>query len=146
MFASEGRAAGLLRGSELHELYPGEVGVEEVELDLAIAANLALCAVSPFAVIVAEDADGVFHADYTEGEVVHNTDMLKGGVWAIVEHVFEPVRAIRDLDADPVVHIGLGPAMPIGAEAENLLPESVLFGTVGDHEADVDDASAGGVG
>jgi len=63
VLASEGRAARLLRGSELHELNASEVGVIEVELNFAVAADLRLCAVRPFAVIIAEEADGVLHAD-----------------------------------------------------------------------------------
>ena len=61
MLASEWRAAGLLCWSELHELDTGLVGVEEIQLDFAVATDLRFGAVGAFAVILRKCRDSVAH-------------------------------------------------------------------------------------
>ena len=77
MLSCEGRAAGLLRRSELHELDPGLIGVEEIELDLAVAAYLGLGTVGALAVVAGERDDNVVHVRGAEGEVVHHAGLMK---------------------------------------------------------------------
>ena len=93
---------------------------------------------------VVERGDGVVHAGDAEGEVVHHAGLVKSWVGAGVEHVFEPVGAVWNLEADPVVDaIVFGAAVPVRPEAQDLLPERILFLAVGHNEAYVDDAGAG---
>ena len=73
-------------------------------------------------------------------------ELFLSGRGAGVEHVLEPVDAVGDLEADPIVVGGVAAAVPVGAEAEEVFEEGVFFGGVADDEADVDDAGAGGVG
>lgn len=147
MFAGEGGAAGILCRDELHELDAGLIGVVEIELDLSVAAHLGFSAVGAFAVVAGQGGDGVVHVGDAEGEVVHDTGLMERWVGAVVEHVLEPVGAVGDLEADPVVDaVVFGAAVPVGTEAEDLLPEGVFLGAVGDEEAYVDDACTDGVG
>ena len=78
--------------------------------------------------VTGQRGDGVVHVGDAEGEVVHHARLVKTGVGAGIEHVFEPVGAVGNLEADPVVDaIVFGAAVPVGPEAEDLLPERVLF-------------------
>ena len=147
MLGGEGGAAGFLCGGELHVLDPGLVGIEEVELNFAVAAHLGFGAVGAFAVVAGESDDDVVHVGGAEGEVIGHAGLAERRGRGGVEHVFEPVGAVGNLEADPVGDvIVFGATVPVGAEAEDLLPEGVLFGAVGDDEAYVDDAGAGGTG
>src|ERR1700727_778127 len=127
VLAGKGRTAGLLRGDELHELDASLVGVVEVELDFAVAAHLTFGAVGPFAVIAGQSDDSVRHADDAEGEMIHDPGVLKRWVGRVVEHVLEPVGAVGDLDADPVVDVRLWTAVPVRTDAEDAFPERVFF-------------------
>ena len=117
VFAGEFGAAGFLCGLELHVFDAGQIWIEEVELNLAVAAHLGLGAVGAFAVVGGELCDGVFHVDDAEGEVVHDAYVLECGVGWVVEHVLDPVGAVGDLKANPVDGVGFGAAVPVGAEA-----------------------------
>ena len=90
--------------------------------------------------------NGVLHVGDTEGEVVHDSDVLERGVGWVVQHVLDPVGAVGNLEADPVDGVGFGPAIPVGTKAEDVDPEGVFFGAIADHEAGVDDAVRGGIG
>ena len=119
MGGGEGRAAGLLGGRELHELDASLIGVEEVELHFAVAANLGLAAVGAFAVVAGERGDGVLHLGDAEREVIGHAGLAQrwDGRW--VEHVLDPVGAVGDLQGNPVGD-GVGvAAVPVGAEAED---------------------------
>jgi hypothetical protein len=55
VFAHKGSAAGFLGGREFHKLHPGMIRIVEVELHFAIAADLGLGAVGPFAFVFQPD-------------------------------------------------------------------------------------------
>lgn len=92
--------------------------------------------------VFGESCNGVGHADDAEREVVHDSGVLEGGIGSVVEHVFEPVGTVGYLLADPVGCCWVGASAPVGAETEDVAPEGVFFGLIGDHEAYVDDSVA----
>jgi len=73
-FAEDWGAAGRAGGFELHVFDAGEVGVEEVELDLSIFAHLRLGAVGAFALVAGEGCDDVGHLVGAEREVVEDAE------------------------------------------------------------------------
>ena len=76
----------------------------------------------------ARAATASVHVDDAEREVVHDAGLVERWVGAVVEHVFEPVGAVGDLEADPVVDVvGFGAAVPVGAEAEDAAARTHLL-------------------
>src|SRR4051794_18692334 len=70
MSGGELRAAGRGRRLELHVLDARQVGVEEVELHLAVAACLRDSAIRAFTVVACERGDGVGHVLDAERKVI----------------------------------------------------------------------------
>jgi hypothetical protein len=134
------RAAGCAGWLELHVFDPGEVGVEEVELYLAVFAHLSLGAVGAFAVVAGKGLDDGIHVGSAQREVIEHTELLCGGIGAAFEHVLKPVGAVGYLDADPVGLAFVHAAVPVGMEAEEVFIEAVFGGGILDHEAGVDNA------
>ena len=100
MRTGEVGAAGLFDGFEFHEFDAGIVGVVEIELPFAVAADFRLFAGlhACFDELLLDDVD-VCNA---ESDVVHDAERVFVGVGRDAEHVFDPVGAVGDLHGDPV--------------------------------------------
>ena len=91
--------------------------------------------------VACESGDDGIHVVDAEREVVHHAELVEIGLSRVVEHVFQPVGAVRDLQADVVGSgIALLAAMPVRTEAEQVAVEGVLRFRVAHDEAGVDDA------
>jgi hypothetical protein len=135
-----GIAAGRLRGLVLHEFDARQVGVVNVPGPFAVAADFRI--VGRLEAVGAEARGGGLDFIDGEGEMILHAALLFVGTWRNVEHVFDPVGAIGDLDFPPVVVGVLEAAVPVHAEAEEIAIEGVFDSAVLDDEAGVDHASA----
>src|SRR6266571_2778119 len=135
MRASVVGAAGFLNGSEFHEFDASVIGVVEVELPLAVAANLGFFVAAP-TVLAKLRFRGVNVGD-AESDVVHDAECVMVSVGRDVEHVFDPVSAIGDLHVDPAGFVVVPSAMPVDVEAENVFVEAIFGGAVVNDEASV---------
>src|SRR5262245_34662946 len=93
MSAVEFAAAGLFLGSELHELVAGFVGVVEIELPFAVAADLGLLGGLP--AVGDESLLGGVDVDDAEGHVIVDADRMLAGIGRDSQHVLNPVGPIR---------------------------------------------------
>ena len=140
MRSGVGIAARRLRGFVLHELDAGHIGIVDVEGPFAVAAY--------FGVIFRFEAVGaqarVAGLNFVDGEreMILYAALIVIGVGGDVEHVFDPVGALGDLDFPPVVVSVLEAAVPVHAEAEEVAVEAVFDGAVFDDEAGMQDAGA----
>src|SRR6266487_329534 len=99
MRASIVGAAGFLNGLEFHEFDAGVVGIIEVELPLAVAADLGFFGAAP--TVLAKLRFGGVDVGDAESNVVHDAESVKVSVGRDVEHVFDPVSAVGDLHVYP---------------------------------------------
>jgi hypothetical protein len=70
-------AAGFLDGGELHQFHANGVGVEEVELPLAVFAHLGARVEIAEAVFGRERGDGLLHIYDAEGEVIEDAELFE---------------------------------------------------------------------
>lgn len=128
-------AAGLSLGREFHEFNTSVVGIVEIELPFAVAAELGLLAGLP--TVFEELRFCRLNVGNTESDVVHHAESMFVGGWGNIEHVFHPVCAVGNLHGDPACFVVLHAAMPVRAEAENVFVKAVHGGAVVDDEAGV---------
>src|SRR6266851_8234772 len=140
MRASIVGAAGLLNGSEFHEFDAGVVGIVEVELPFAVAADLGFFVAAP-TVLAKLRFRGVNVGD-AESDVVHDAECVMVSVGRDVEHVFDPVSAVGDLHIHPTGFVIFPSAMPVDVEAENVFVEAIFGGAVMNDKASMDEAVA----
>src|SRR6266446_4377015 len=141
MRASVVGAAGFLNGSEFHELDTGVVGVIEVELPLAVAADFGFFVAAP-SVLAKLRFRGVNVGD-AESDVVHDAESVMVSVGWDVEHVFDPVGAVGDLHVYPTGFVVFPSAVPVDVEAEKVFVEFVFRGAVVNDEAGMDKPKSG---
>lgn len=140
----DGFAAG---GEGLHEFYAGAVGVEEVDLTLAVDAGvgverLGVCLVGEAGF---EGGDGGGEVGDDEGDVLAAATLV-GWAEVAVEHELYIVLAVGDAHVDPTELFAVGAAAPELAEAEDVAVEVDRFFAVADQESEMVDAvgDAGG--
>ena len=97
-------------------------------------------------VIVSQGCDQVGDVVDAERKVVVDTGLLEGWGSSCVEHVRQPIASVGHLHHIPVEGVVGMASMPVGMEAEDALPERILFSLILDHEADMNDSAADGVG
>ena len=120
-------------GFEFHKFDAGVVGIVEVELPLAVAADFGLCGGLP-AVLDELLLGGVDVRD-AKSDMIHNAEGVVIGVWRNIDHELDPVTAIGDLKRHPVSLVFLHAAMPVRTEAEEVFVEMLFGGAVADDEA-----------
>ncbi len=125
---------------ELHEFDAGVVGIVEIELPFAVAADFGLLAAGPtvFAKLRFRGVD-VWDA---EGDVVHDAECVMIRVGWDIEHVFDPVGAIRNLHVNPVRFVVFHSAVPIDMEAEDVFVKVIFGRAIVNNKAGVDDPGA----
>ena len=122
-------------GLEFHEFDAGTVGVIEVELPFAVAADFGLF--GPIPTVHTELLFSSVNVGDAEGDVVHDAERVVIGVWRNIDHEFDPVCSIGDLKGNPVGLILLHAAMPVRTETEDVFVEVLFGGAVMDDEARV---------
>jgi hypothetical protein len=149
-----GIATRILSRSGLHEFNAAPVGIKNIELPFAIAADFGFV-VGEFGIgretVFVELLEGFLHVGDAETEVILHAEFLMIGVGRDVQHKFDPVVAVGHLDFEPVdvgVFFGsagrkiLKAAFPVEAEAE-LVHIKVAHGReILDDETGVEDAKA----
>ena len=130
-----------------HEFDAGAVRVEDVDLTLAVDADVH---VEGFAVGLVggtgfEGVDGVLDVGDHEGDVVLATPLL--GWWeGVVEHELDVVLAVGDAEVDPAEFFAVGAAAPELSEAQEGGVEVEGLLALADQEAEMEDlvGDAGG--
>src|SRR5215469_26052 len=138
------RTARFLDRSEFHQFDACSVGIVEIELPFAVAADFWLFGAVP-AVCAQLLLRGV-NVGNAQSDVIHHAKSVLVGVGGNVEHVFEPVGAVRDLHVDPVAFIVLHATMPVNTEAEDIFVEFVFGGAIENDKASVNQAGANLIG
>src|SRR2546428_13901848 len=105
MRASVVGAAGFLNGREFHKFDTGVVGIVEVELPFAVAADLGFFVAAP--TVLAKLRFGGVNVGDAESDMVHYAESVMVCVGRNVEHVFEPVGTVGDLHVDPTGFVGV---------------------------------------
>src|SRR5208283_2536853 len=144
--SSELGAARFFDWGEFHEFDAGFVGIVQVKLPFAIAADFWGGIGAHIGARLFQGGSGHFYILHTKRNMIHDAERLlvRGGT--DVQHVLDPIGAIGNLHGDPVGVGILHAAVPIGAKAENIFVEMIHGGAVFDDEAGVDDAGADGTG
>jgi hypothetical protein len=142
MRAGEFGAAWFLDGLEFHEFDPGIVGVVDVELPFAVAADFGRLGEfdAGFRDLVGDDVD----VRDAERDVVHDAARMLIGIGRNIEHVLDPIGAFGDLHGDPVVSFFRHAAMPVRTEAEFIYKVAIGGLAIVNDEACMNDAN--GVG
>ena len=133
-------AARFLHGSELHEFDAGFVWVVEIELPFAVAADFGFLG-ERRAILAELFLRGVDVGD-AERDVVHNAEEVFVLAGWVVEHEFEPVGAVGDLERDPRGFVVFHAAVPVGAEAEDFFVEMAFGGAILNNEPSVNHTPA----
>src|ERR1700751_1001655 len=141
-------AAGILGGLESHDLDAGTVGIVDIDAPLAVTSYLR--SVQLFHAALAQLGCGGLNVVEAQREMIVHAALLGVGLGGSVEHVPDPVGAIRDLNFPPVVGSVLETAMPVHSEAEQIPVEAIFGRAILDDEASVQhpcaELSGGGSG
>ena len=119
------RAAGFLNGSKFHKFDASSVGIVEIELPFAAAADLGFF--GERCTVFDELGFGGLDVGDAESDVIHDTEKAFIVVFGNIEHEFDPVGAVGDLQRDPIVVVVCPATVPVRAEAEDVFVE-VLHG------------------
>src|ERR1700682_4109118 len=134
------RTTGLLHGRELHEFDACVVGVVKIELPFAVAADLGFFAGLP--TVFKDLLPRRFDVGNTQSNMVHDAESVMVCVSGDIEHVFNPVGAVRDLHVDPAGFVIFPSAVPVDMEAEDVIVKAIFGGAAFDDEAGVKNARA----
>lgn len=134
-------------GKGFHQLDAGAIGIEEIDLTLAVNAGVG---VKQFGVGLIgwaglEDSDGLGYIGHCERGVFLTTALV--GRWQIaVEHELDVVLAVRNAHVDPAEDRSFGTAAPELAEAEEITVKGNGFCTVSHEKTEMVDGlgDAGG--
>ena len=121
---------------EFHEFDASFVGVVEIELPFAVAADFGFF--GEWRAVFAELFLRRVNVGDAESDVVHDAEEMFVLAGWVVKHEFEPVGAVGDLERDPRGFVVFHSAVPIGAEAEDVFVEMFHGGAVANDEAGVD--------
>src|SRR6266850_7816150 len=77
-----------------------------------------------------------------ERDVIHDAPKAFVGTERDVNHEFDPVCSVRDLQGDPIGLVIFHPAMPIRAKSQNVFVEVLHSRAIAHDEAGVDEMCA----
>src|SRR6478672_13408388 len=109
-------ATRLLLGRELHNFYPRSIGIVGVQAIFAIATDFR--AVEGFQATFTELRSGGVNIFYTKREMILNSQLFVIGIRRDVEHVFDPVRTVGNLQFVPVGAVVFEAAVPVQAKSK----------------------------
>src|SRR5690348_13711934 len=125
-------ATWFLGGDELHNFDTCAVWIVGVQAVFTVTADLwAVKALQAVQVKLPCGSMNVFNA---ESEMILHPKFLVVGIGRNVEHVFNPVGAVRNVEFVPVNAVVLESAVPVEAKTKNLHVKTILSGHVFDHE------------
>ena len=138
MFRAIGMAARFLFRSEFHHFDASAVWIVRVQTVFAIAADFRAIEYSQaVGVKLGRSIVNIFHA---ERKMILHSKLFVVSIGRNVEHVFDPVGAVRNLQFVPVDAVILEPAVPVEAESQKVNIETILRSHVFDHETRMDQA------
>ena len=141
MRSGEFGTARLFYRLQFHEFHPRVIGIVEIELPLAVSADFGFFRGLPTVLEkLPSDRSNVGH---TKCNVVHDADGVMTGVGRYVEHVFEPVGAVRNLHADPAGFAIFHATLPVEMETENILVEMIFGQAIAHNESRMNQPRAG---
>ena len=82
-----------------------------------------------------------FHIAHTKRDMVHHARRMQIRNSLDVQHVLQPVGAVRNLHRDPVGAARLHSSLPVEMEAENIFVEVIFRGAVVHDETRVDETA-----
>ena len=135
MWSREIVAARFLRGFELHHLHPRQIRVKHIELPLAVFADLRRFVAMRLPTMRFHNRLCLLHVRNTERDVIHHTREFQVHMLGLVQHIFQPISAVRNLHCDPVIrrpHLIV--AMPVKPKTENVAVKVVFGVLVVNHE------------
>src|SRR5271169_4586680 len=97
MWAREIGATRFLYRLEFHQLDARKIGIKHVELPLAVFAHLRLFVPMLLPVVGFHDRLRFLHVRNAERDVIHHTRQPHVRMLWLAEHVFQPIRAVRNL-------------------------------------------------
>ena len=128
MIRGVGMAARFLGGLEFHELDACEIGIVGVKRPFSVPSNFR--AVKFLQSVLVELFGSAVNVSHAQRKMILYAEILAVGVCRNVQHVFDPVVAVRDLDFVPVDAIVLEAAIPIQPEAKKVDIEAIFSGGV----------------
>src|SRR5271165_3639765 len=131
------RAARRLHRFRLHQLRPGQVRAIQIELPFAVPSNLR--PLVDFHAPPEQYLIGCLDAGHAERHVMHHTKLLRRRI-IDVQHILQPIGALRDAHVHPVDPVVLHPTVPDILEPENVPVEVVGHAAVGYGNSDVNNA------
>src|SRR6266852_1888662 len=135
-----GMAASFARGLKLCDFHARVVGVVNVNPAFAVAADSR--AGNLLDSILAQLLYGCLYFRYAKGKMVLCAQLLVIGSGGNVEHVFDPVVAIWNLQLIPIDAVVLHAAIPVDLEAKQVDVEAILRGHVFDDEPGMNEGLA----
>src|SRR5882672_8531301 len=126
------RAARFLHGREFHDFDAGFVGIVQIELPFAAAADLGFFAGLP--AVLDELLPGGFDVRNAQRNVIHHAERAMVRIVWDVEHVLDPVCAIGDLYVNPADLVVFPSTLPVEMEAEDVFVEVVFGGAIVDNK------------
>src|SRR6266403_100416 len=133
-------AARFTRWRELSDFHARIVGIVDVQSAFTVAADSR--AGNLLRSILAELLGGGLNFRYAEGKMILRSELLMIGICGNVQHVFDPIVAIGNLQFVPVQPVVLEPTLPVQFEAKQIDVESILCRRVFDHKSGVKETRA----
>ena len=128
--------ARFLCGRELHNFDACAVWVVSIQAVFAVAADFwAVECLQAVQTKLARGSVNVFHA---QGEMVLHSELFVVGVCRNIEHVFDPVGAVGNLEFVPIGAVIFKSAVPVKAKPEEVNVKTILGAHVFDDETCMD--------
>src|SRR5262252_3559267 len=143
MSSGEFGAARFFLWRKLHEFDSGKVGIVKIELPFAIAADFGFF--GEWSAVFAELFLRGMDVGNAESDVIHYAEEMFVLAGRVVQHQFEPVSAVGNLEGDPGGFVVFHPAVPVGTETKDVFVEMFHGCAIADNEAGVDDSRLNGL-
>src|SRR5215467_14486258 len=128
MRSGEFGAARFFFGSKFHEFDAGFIRIVNIELPFAVATEFGFFC--EFCAVLDQLCFRSLNVNDAESDVVHHAEKVFVLAGSIVKHVLKPVRTVWNLERNPTSFVVFHSAMPIRAEAQQILVKLILSGAV----------------
>ena len=132
------RAARLFYRLEFHAFHARTVGIVQIQLPLAVAPELRLFA--QFSAVLDEHSLCLLDRGHSQRDMIHDAYHALARAGRDIEHVLEPVRAVRYLHAHPICFVVFHAALPVEVKAEHIFVEVIFDPPVVHNKSRMDDA------
>ena len=136
MFRAVGMAAGFVFGGELHHFDARPVWIVRIQAVFPVAADFWTIECSQ--AVEAKLGRSIVNVSHAKGEMILHSKLFMIGIGRNVEHVFDPVGAVGNLEFVPVNAVILEPAVPVEAKSQEINIETILSRQVFDYKTRMD--------